>query len=165
MLTRSGFEVTSVEDGKEAVAIYTSYPDSFDLILMDIQMPKMNGLDATMEIREWETKAGPVNSTHLLRHIPIIAMTAQGLKGDREKCLEAGMDDYIAKPIKKDEVLRVVKQWSESKAAAFFSSLITHRSSFITCLLNQAHSQFDGLFIKWNKCMVACGESLFQCQH
>jgi CheY-like chemotaxis protein len=108
MLTKAGYQLTVVENGKEAVEVYTSQPDTFDLILMDIQMPTMNGIDATKEIRKIES------STSTPR-IPIIAMTAQSMKGDREKCLKSGMDDYIAKPIKRKVVFEMVKKWSLSK--------------------------------------------------
>jgi signal transduction histidine kinase/DNA-binding response OmpR family regulator len=77
----------------------------YDLILMDINMPEMDGYSATEQIRQWETD-GIIH-----QHIPIIAMTANALTGDEERCLEVGMDDYLAKPVKQDELLRVVKQW------------------------------------------------------
>ena len=108
MLKKAGYQLTMVENGKEAVEVYTSEPDSFDLILMDIQMPKMNGIDAAKEIRK-------IESSNLGPRIPIIAMTAQSMKGDREKCLKSGMDDYIAKPIKRKVVFEMVKKWSLSK--------------------------------------------------
>jgi CheY-like chemotaxis protein len=72
---------------------------------MDINMPEMDGYSATEQIRQWETD-GIIH-----QHIPIIAMTANALTGDEERCLEVGMDDYLAKPVKQDELLRVVKQW------------------------------------------------------
>ncbi len=70
------------------------------MILMDIQMPIMNGREATGEIR----KQGYTD-------VPIIAMTAESMKGDRERCIEAGMNDYISKPIKRDVVFKMVKKW------------------------------------------------------
>jgi PAS domain S-box-containing protein len=73
---------------------------SFDCILMDVQMPQMDGLQATAMIRKKEEETG--------RHIPIVAMTAHAMKGDREKCLEAGMDDYISKPLKPFEILKTI---------------------------------------------------------
>lgn len=101
MLKKEGHKVTLAEDGEEAVDLYKKDPAGFDLIFMDIQMPKMNGFEATQKIRE------------ISPGIPIIAMTAQSMKGDREKCLEAGMDDYIAKPIKKSLVIKALEQWGE----------------------------------------------------
>ncbi|MCK4763484.1 MAG: response regulator [Candidatus Aminicenantes bacterium] len=101
MLIKGGYRVTAVLDGEEAVDVFTAEPEKFDLIFMDVQMPRMNGLDATRVIRE----QGFVD-------IPIIAMTAQSMKGDREKCLDSGMDDYIAKPIKREAVFALVKKWA-----------------------------------------------------
>ncbi len=74
----------------------------FDLILMDVQMPEMDGLEATALIREKEKTTG--------EHIPIIALTAHAMKGDREVCLEAGMDGYVSKPLKADELLSVMRE-------------------------------------------------------
>ena len=72
----------------------------FDLTLMDIQMPEMSGFEITAIVRERERKTGA--------HMPIVAMTAYAMKGDRERCLEAGMDDYISKPIQTAELYRVI---------------------------------------------------------
>jgi len=73
------------------------------LILMDVQMPVMDGLEAARAIRESEAATG--------RHLPIVAMTAHAMKGDRERCLAAGMDDYISKPIKLHVVAAVLERW------------------------------------------------------
>jgi CheY-like chemotaxis protein len=89
MLERMGHSLAVAENGNEALLLLKT--GSFDLVLMDIQMPEMDGLTATARIREGET------ITHT--HIPIIAMTAHAMKGDRERCLAAGMDGYISKPI------------------------------------------------------------------
>lgn len=97
---KAGNQVTVANNGIEAVEIFTSAPGNFAMIFMDIQMPQMSGLEATQLIREKGFK-----------DIPIIAMTALSMNGDREKCLDAGMDDYIAKPIKKDAVLDLVTKW------------------------------------------------------
>jgi two-component system sensor histidine kinase/response regulator len=100
MLEKQGHLVTGVRDGKEAVeAMETGI---FDVILMDVQMPNMNGFEATAAIREKEKKSD--------RHTPIIAMTAHAMKGDREMCLEAGMDDYVPKPLKADELLTKIEE-------------------------------------------------------
>lgn len=90
VLKKNGHVVTVVNNGQEAIDQLEE--GSYDLVLMDVQMPVLDGLSATREIRESEKHTG--------RHIPIIAMTAHALKGDREKCLESGMDEYIAKPIR-----------------------------------------------------------------
>lgn len=100
MLEKQGHLVTGVRDGKEAVEAVDK--GIFDVILMDIQMPNMNGFEATAAIREKEKKSD--------RHTPIIAMTAHAMKGDREMCLEAGMDDYVPKPLKADELLTKIEE-------------------------------------------------------
>ncbi|MCP5047435.1 MAG: response regulator [bacterium] len=104
ILTKAGYRVSVVENGKDAVSVYTSEPANFDLIFMDIQMPEMDGKEATRQIRDKG-----------YNDIPIIAMTAQTMKGDREKCLDAGMDDYISKPIKRSFVFDMVKKWCQEK--------------------------------------------------
>ncbi|WP_291862476.1 PAS domain-containing hybrid sensor histidine kinase/response regulator, partial [Marinilabilia sp.] len=99
MLSRIGMVTTITNNGAEAVALIVKKHEAFDAILMDIQMPVLNGLDATRELR----KAGI--ST------PIIAMTANVLKGDREACLEAGMNDYIGKPVKLNDLQHTIQKW------------------------------------------------------
>ncbi|MGH9712802.1 MAG: ATP-binding protein [Candidatus Acidiferrales bacterium] len=89
LLTRRGHTVTVAENGREAIAAVNRH--RFDLVLMDVQMPEMGGLEATQAIRERERLSGG--------HIPIIAMTAHAMEGDRERCLAAGMDGYLSKPI------------------------------------------------------------------
>ncbi|MCP4153867.1 MAG: response regulator, partial [bacterium] len=101
MLTKVGYRVEVVENGVQAIETFVAQPHKYDIILMDIQMPEMDGLEATRSIRE-RGYAG----------IPIIAMTAGAMKGDREKCLAAGMNDYIPKPIKRAEVLEMVMKWA-----------------------------------------------------
>lgn len=90
LLERKGHLVVVANNGAEAVQLVRT--QSFDLVLMDVQMPEMDGLEATRSIRETEVGSG--------RRLPIVAMTAQAMKGDREKCLESGMDDYLTKPIR-----------------------------------------------------------------
>ena len=89
LLTRRGHTVIVAEDGRQAIASLERH--AFDLVLMDVQMPEMGGLEATQAIREKEKSTGG--------HIPIFAMTAHAMQGDRERCLAAGMDGYLAKPI------------------------------------------------------------------
>ncbi|HKX28141.1 MAG TPA: response regulator [Blastocatellia bacterium] len=95
LLEKNGHQVVLAEDGKEAVSLYKQ--EQFDLVLMDVQMPEMNGFEATAAIRELE---------HLMDYrTPIIAMTAMALKGDREACLAAGMDEYVSKPLHLEELM------------------------------------------------------------
>ncbi|MEX1032586.1 MAG: ATP-binding protein [Cellvibrionaceae bacterium] len=91
ILGNCGYPVTIVPNGKEAVAAYLE--NEWDLILMDCQMPEMDGFQATQEIRKIEKQRG--------KHVPIIALTANAMQGDAQVCLNAGMDDYIAKPVEK----------------------------------------------------------------
>ncbi|HEB51181.1 MAG TPA: response regulator [Desulfobulbus sp.] len=100
ILTKAGYRVEAAGNGREAVEMFTSAPDRFDLILMDIQMPEMDGIEATAEIR----RRG-------FTGIPIVAMTANAMKGDREICLDAGMNDYITKPIKRELVFEIIEKW------------------------------------------------------
>jgi CheY-like chemotaxis protein/HPt (histidine-containing phosphotransfer) domain-containing protein len=100
ILERVGHKIILVNNGKEAL-VALKYK-KFDLILMDIQMPIMDGINATSKIRKQELETS--------EHIPIIAMTANAMKGDREKYLEAGMDDYISKPIDPAELFSAIKK-------------------------------------------------------
>jgi two-component system, sensor histidine kinase and response regulator len=109
MITRGGYQVVAAQNGLEAFEQYSAHPDTFDLIFMDMQMPVMDGLAATQEIRKWE-QSNQSNLTRA-RHVPIIAMTANALKGDRERCVDAGMDDYMTKPINREKVFKCLSQW------------------------------------------------------
>src|SRR5262249_51951519 len=100
MLRNCGYTVKIVGDGAQAVTAFES--DHFDLILMDIQMPNMDGREATMAIRAREQASGS--------KIPIIAVTAHAMVGDREQCLIAGMDDYITKPVDRKELLACIER-------------------------------------------------------
>ena len=97
-----GHQVTAVGNGREALSAVQSAKFDLDLIAMDVQMPDMDGLDATTAIRAWEKTAG--------RHIPILAMTAHAMKGDRERCLAVGMDGYVSKPIRTKELEQAIAQ-------------------------------------------------------
>jgi signal transduction histidine kinase/DNA-binding response OmpR family regulator len=99
ILIKAGYQVEVANNGLEAVEKYTTSPDDFDLIIMDVQMPEMDGMEATMAIREKGFNT-----------IPIVAMTAHSMKKDMEKCFEAGMDDYITKPIKRELVLEILEK-------------------------------------------------------
>ena len=105
LVKRKGWHATMAENGKEAIDNYLK--NSYDAILMDVQMPVLNGYHATGVIRQLEKQSGT--------YTPIIAMTAYALKGDREKCLESGMDDYISKPIDSEKFYTTVEKWTKSK--------------------------------------------------
>jgi two-component system sensor histidine kinase/response regulator len=105
LLKKAGYTVDAVENGKLAVeALNRKY---YDLVLMDVQMPEMDGFEATKAIREKKDER---------RNIPILAMTAHAMKGDRERCLGAGMDDYVSKPIEPQELLDAIKKWVRADA-------------------------------------------------
>lgn len=97
LLQKMGVEVTIAEDGQ--AAIEKAMSDSYDLILMDMQMPNLNGYDATRELRRQECKT------------PIIAVTANAMMGDEEKCLDAGCDGYLSKPIDRNKLSEVVGRY------------------------------------------------------
>jgi CheY-like chemotaxis protein len=99
LLEKRGFEVTVVGDGRAALDALEK--GTFDAILMDVQMPDMDGFEATAAIREKEKSTGA--------HIPIIAMTAHALKGDEQRCLAAGMDAYVSKPIRTAELFKIIE--------------------------------------------------------
>ena len=99
LLEKQGHQVTAVKDGSDAIQAFEE--NTFDLILMDMQMPEMDGIEATQSIREREQINGG--------HIPIIALTADALKGTKEKCLSAGMDEYITKPIRLPNLLEAIQ--------------------------------------------------------
>ncbi len=102
LLQQCGHDVVVANNGNEAVKMFDE--DSFDVVLMDVQMPEMDGYEATAAIRDREKGSS--------RHTPIIAMTASAMKGDRERCLEAGMDSYIAKPIDSDKFYKVLDEFA-----------------------------------------------------
>ena len=106
LLQQAGVQVTLVENGKEAVEEIEK--GAYQVVLMDVQMPVMDGLAATQEIRTRELKRGG--------HQSIIALTAHAMQGDREKCLQAGMDDYLSKPINKDQLLDMLEKYLTSTA-------------------------------------------------
>jgi PAS domain S-box-containing protein len=108
LIKKKGWTVEAVENGKQVLIALER--GEYDLILMDVQMPEMDGLEATQTIRKKET------AESLGKHIPIIAMTAYVMKEDKERCIEVGMDDYVSKPIKADELYTAVANQMSSGA-------------------------------------------------
>jgi PAS domain S-box-containing protein len=102
LLEKRGHSVIVAENGRQAIEAIDNH--AFDLVLMDVQMPEMGGLEATEAIREKEKTTGA--------HVPIVAMTAHAMEGDRERCLRSGMDGYVAKPIDPKSFLRSVEQYA-----------------------------------------------------
>jgi two-component system, sensor histidine kinase and response regulator len=98
LLEKRGHTVAVAGNGREALTLLEK--QSFDLVLMDVQMPEMDGFEATAAIREREKRTS--------EHLPIIAMTAHAMKGDEERCLGAGMDGYVAKPINAEDLFKVI---------------------------------------------------------
>jgi CheY-like chemotaxis protein len=99
ILQRAGFDIDVVADGNEAVQAHRANP--YDVILMDCQMPSVDGFEASRQIRSLEQ-----------RQPAIIAVTANALAGERERCLHAGMDDYLSKPFQAEQLIAVVKKWA-----------------------------------------------------
>ncbi|WP_135078853.1 PAS domain S-box protein [Terasakiella sp. SH-1] len=112
LLQKQGHQVVAAADGVEAVQMAQEFP--LDLILMDGSMPEMDGLEATRRIRQMDGQ---------VKNIPIIALTAHAMKGDREKFLEAGMDDYLQKPIQKEAVLACIAKWSGEDISVDFENV------------------------------------------
>jgi CheY-like chemotaxis protein len=102
VLTRLGLQVDIANNGLEALRLLPQRP--YDLVFMDCQMPEMDGFEATTAIRSWEVSTGRPR-------VPIVAMTANAMAGDRERCLAAGMDDYIAKPIQSQRIVEALQRW------------------------------------------------------
>ena len=107
LLEKRGHSVVVAGNGREALMALEK--ESFDLVLMDIQMPEMDGMEATAKIREKEKLAGG--------HLPVVALTAHAMKGDQEICLAAGMDDYLTKPIRPQELDKLLGKYAAELAS------------------------------------------------
>ncbi|MBX3019333.1 MAG: response regulator [Bdellovibrionaceae bacterium] len=136
-MANTGLTITAVDSGADALRLLET--DEFDLILMDCQMPEMDGYETTRRIRK-------LNTLRVSR-IPIIALTANALVGDRDRCLAAGMDDYVSKPFKTDRLLALIEEWLR-KGPAFpnpdeiFKAYLQIMPDFIATVLN-AYAKSD----------------------
>ncbi len=109
ILEMTPFTFRIASDGREAVELYRELHPK--MMLMDVSMPHLNGLDATEEIRA-------IEASHGLPRMPVVAVTAHAIKGDVERCLAAGMDDYLAKPVSPDRLTAIIHRWMETLAVA-----------------------------------------------
>lgn len=141
MLESRGHEVTVANNGREAVDRFKS--GAFDLILMDVQMPEMDGLEATRTIRGLETGSD---------RIPIVAMTAHAMRGDRERCLEAGMDDYLSKPIQAQLLYAAVEG---AQAISMASGSTAGRAE--TVLSSDSVPSPESVPVDWEKAVAQVG--------
>jgi CheY-like chemotaxis protein len=140
LLNKAGYSVDAVDNGLQVVE--KAKEGKYHAILMDVQMPEMDGFEATRRIREWEGGSQ--------QRIPIIAMTAHAMKGDRGRCLAAGMDDYVPKPLDTHILLGVLDRWLESSEAedqqqVRSESATTPPAQFITAPVEPSLPQTDQL--------------------
>jgi PAS domain S-box-containing protein len=138
LLSKWGHAIDVAENGEEAVKLWESKP--FDVVLMDVQMPVMDGLDATRRIRQLEGD----------RRTPIVAMTARAMTGDRERCLDAGMDDYISKPVRKLELYRVLRSLTDRQK----ESRIVRRDAPHQTLSTQSNTSVVAKIIDWDAALA-----------
>ncbi len=110
ILSKLGYHADLVSNGTEAIAALQSFP--YDLVLMDCEMPEMDGYEATRRIRQHESLEG---KTHI--HLPILALTAHAISGDKSKCQDAGMDDYISKSIEPERLAEAIEKWLSTSAS------------------------------------------------
>jgi CheY-like chemotaxis protein len=103
-LTNLGLSVTRVEDGRQALEALMHSPPPFDLVLMDLQMPGMDGLEATRQLRRWERERG-------MEPTPVVALTANAQPSDRDRCLAAGMNGHLPKPFKQEDLADVLQRF------------------------------------------------------
>ena len=118
ILEKLGYQSDVVENGQEALAALDR--GSYALVLMDCQMPVVDGFEATKLLRQREAAAqeSAASGSATTCHIPIVALTANAMRGDRERCLAAGMDDYLTKPVRKEDLKGVLNRWIPSSVAS-----------------------------------------------
>jgi CheY-like chemotaxis protein/HPt (histidine-containing phosphotransfer) domain-containing protein len=112
LLQQMGYRADLAANGLEALSALEQ--QAYDMVFMDVMMPEMGGLEATQIIRERQKQ--PANYPHYKTPMVIVAMTANAMQGDREKCLAAGMDDYLAKPVRPEDIRNIIERWAEAAA-------------------------------------------------
>ena len=125
-LKTQGHTISVAENGVQVLEMLEQ--GNFDLVLMDVQMPVMDGLTATQRIREGEMALAD-RLGEQVRRIPVIAMTAHAMKGDREKAIDSGMDDYISKPIESEKLAETIHKWGGRGFAAFEPEPVQNQSN------------------------------------
>jgi len=160
MLIKTGAKIISAENGSQVIEYFKN--NHIDIILMDVHMPVIDGFQATKIIRETEDNN---------KHIPIVALTANALKGDREKCLENGMDDYLSKPFKKNDLYEILKKHllpkaNEQEIELIDSISIFNKQAFLNTvgnnydLFNEIIEDFKRIFMElFNKLNIAIKQS------
>jgi CheY-like chemotaxis protein/HPt (histidine-containing phosphotransfer) domain-containing protein len=143
LLATRGHKVTVAGTGIEALARLDS--EAFDLILMDVEMPEMDGFEATRTIRKQERRCG--------KHTPIIAMTAHALKGDRERCMEAGMDDYVSKPIRSNLLFQAIERVMSEPDPTDTGTCVTDIGVAAFDPTSTDDSQVPGSSIDWDEAL------------
>lgn len=111
VLQKAGYHVISAGDGKTLFEIYTSNPSEFDIVLMDFNMPVMNGIESVKSIRFWEKAINTMKNGLSSKPVPIIMLTASIMKDDETSCYEAGANDYLIKPVKREKLYEMIKKW------------------------------------------------------
>ncbi|MBU2430768.1 MAG: response regulator, partial [Proteobacteria bacterium] len=156
-LETAGYDVRLARDGQEAVDYYSQY--DFDLVLMDIQMPKMDGYQACDLIRKMEKGK---------KRTPVIAMTAHALTGYKQKCLDAGMDDFVTKPLKKEILLSTVSKWIQhsSDTADFEDAFAKNKAPLqIYIALNEFENDRDFFYQVLDEFLIQAEEQISQIKH
>jgi PAS domain S-box-containing protein len=154
LLDKHGHVVTVAGNGRQAIDVFRK--GEFDVVLMDVQMPDMDGLEATREIRMWESQFG--------RHTPIIAMTAHAMTGDRDRCLAAGMDDYISKPVRIAKLMAAIascvdpgKHSTSSRLGSGAPDSTTTRNSGATVAATDASARAESHLVDWDQAFETVG--------
>ena len=111
LLEAHGFKALTANNGERGIKRAKARPPA--LILLDVQMPGIDGYEATRQLRAWETESPEAD-----RHLPVVALTAHAMTGDREKCLDAGMDDYLSKPFTEARLEKTLRRWLDSSHSA-----------------------------------------------